>query len=162
VPWSVSRSLAIAGTVVLAVGCDAPSLEQNDLGGDARPDAVAPADIANRNGADSGGDRITGTHLLSGTVTDACTRRGITARVGVGGRRQCSVDGKGSYYFDHLPDGRLALVAFKEGYRLFEVAVSITAEGTIQDIVLQPDTPGGCADPLPADIACVCSLSGCL
>jgi hypothetical protein len=118
--------------------------------------------VANGDGADSSGDWITGTYLLSGTVTNACTRRGTTARVGIAGRRQCSVDGKGSYYFDGLPDGNLALVAFKEGYRLFEVAVSITAEGTIQDIVLQPDTPGGCADPLPADVACVCSLSGCL
>jgi hypothetical protein len=160
VPWSVRRSLEIVGVVVLAVGCDGRALEQNDRG-DARPDAVAPPDGANGNGADSGGDRIIGTHLLSGTVIDACTRRGTTARVGIAGRRQCSVDGKGSYYFDDLPGGKLALVAFKEGYRLFEVAVSITSEGTIQDIVLQPDTPGGCAEPLPADVGCVCVLSGC-
>ncbi|HXI55932.1 MAG TPA: hypothetical protein VNO55_07730 [Polyangia bacterium] len=148
--------------MVLAVGCDARALEPIDLGDARQSDAAAPTDGAQGNGADGSADLTTAAHLLSGTVTDACTRRGTTARVGIAGRRQCSVDGKGSYYFDDLPGGKLALVAFKEGYRLFEVAVSITAQGTIQDIVLHPDTPGDCADPPPADIACVCSLPGCL
>jgi len=69
---------------------------------------------------------------------------------------------KGSYYFDNLPEGNLALIAFKEGYQLFEVAVLITAEGTIQNIVLRPDTEGGCDDPLPADVTCECAIPGCL
>jgi hypothetical protein len=107
----------------------------------------------------------TGTGRLSGSVTDKCTGRGIAARVGIAGRRQCSYDGKGSYYFDNLPEGDLALVAFKQGYKHFEIAVSIVATGNIQNIVLEPDTAdtadGGCGRPPVADVACTCQLPGC-
>jgi hypothetical protein len=105
--------------------------------------------------------RRTGTGMLSGTVTSACTLQGLTARVGIAGRRQCTPQGKGSYYFASLPEGDLALTAFKEGYKLFQGSVKITAGGNIHDIVLMPDTPGGCADPAPPDVACTCALPGC-
>ena len=106
--------------------------------------------------------RRTGTGMLSGTVRSACTlQQGLTARVAIAGRRQCTPPGKGSYYFDSLPEGDLALTAFKEGYKLFQTSVKITAGGNIQDIVLMPDTPGGCADPPPPEVACTCTLPGC-
>jgi hypothetical protein len=105
--------------------------------------------------------RRTGTGMLSGTVTSACTLQGLTARVGIAGRRQCAPPGKGSYYFDSLPEGDLALTAFKEGYKLFQTSVKITPGGNIDNIVLMPDTPGGCADPSPPEVACTCSLPGC-
>lgn len=156
------------GALVLATGCDVRALQQYELmpamdaaAGDTRPDAAAVADVANVDGVRSRDVRV-GARMLSGSVIDACTGRGTDARVGIAGRRQCSVALKGSYYFDNLPEGNLALIAFKEGYKHFEVAVSITAEGTIQDIVLQPDTPRGCADPRPVDVACECNIPGCL
>jgi hypothetical protein len=152
VSWLVSRALPIAA-VVLASGCDVRALQKHELmgGSDAATSDTRP---------DGGGD--VWRRMLSGSVTDACTGRGIAARVGIAGRRQCSAAMKGSYYFDILPEGDLALVAFKEGYRLFEVAVLITAEGTIQDIVLAPDTARGCAAPLPVDVACECTIPGCI
>jgi hypothetical protein len=103
----------------------------------------------------------TGPGMLSGSVLDACTRHAVNARIGVAGRRQCSINGKGSYFFSSLPEGTLALIAFKDGYKHFEVPVVITASGTVQDILLQPDTPQGCAEPLPPDVACVCDMPGC-
>lgn len=103
----------------------------------------------------------TGPGMLSGSVTDACTGQGLDARVGIAGRRMCSSDGKGSYYFSGLPEGNLALIAFKDGYKHVDVAVSINATGTIRSIVMHPDTPRGCADPRPADVACVCDIPGC-
>ncbi len=163
--WSVSYALGL-GALVLVTGCDVGALHHHDLmgagdavAGDTRPDSGAVDVVTGVDGADSG-VRV-GRHTLSGSVTDACTRRGTTARVGIAGHRQCSVDGKGAYYFDNLPAGKLALIAFKEGYKHFEVAVVITPEGTIQDIVLEPDTAYGCADPLPVDVACACEIPGC-
>ena len=100
--------------------------------------------------------------MLSGTVRSACTpQQGTMARIAIAGRRQCAPDGKGSYYFPDVPEGDLALTAFKEGYKLFQVSVTITAGGNIQDILLVPDTPGGCADPPPPNVACTCNLPGC-
>jgi hypothetical protein len=152
VSWSVSRALPVVA-VVMASGCDVRALQEHELlgGSDAATSDTRP---------DGSGDVVP--RMLSGSVTDACTGRGIAARVGIAGRRQCSVAMKGAYYFDNLPEGNLALVAFKEGYKLFEVAVLITAEGTIQDIVLTPDTARGCADRLPVDVACECTLPGCI
>jgi hypothetical protein len=166
VSWSVSHALGI-GALVLATGCDVRALQQYELmpamdaaADDTRPDAATMADVSNADGSGRRDVRIA--RMLSGSVIDACTGRGTDARVGIAGRRQCSVALKGSYYFHNLPEGNLALIAFKEGYQHFEVAVSITSEGTIQDIVLQPDTPHGCADPRPVDVACECNIPGCL
>ncbi|HET6279877.1 MAG TPA: hypothetical protein VFH73_02895 [Polyangia bacterium] len=103
----------------------------------------------------------TGMGILSGSVKDACTGQGIDARVGIAGRRQCTFAGKGSYYFKDLPEVKLALIAFKQGYKAFQVDVIVSAAGTVQDIVLQPDTPGGCADPPPVEVACTCNIPGC-
>jgi hypothetical protein len=103
----------------------------------------------------------TGPGMLSGSVLDACTRHAIDARIGIAGRRQCSMGGKGAYFFTNLPEGTLALIAFKDGYKHFEVPVVITTTGTVQDILLQPDTPQGCAEPLPPDVACICDMPGC-
>jgi hypothetical protein len=164
--WSVSTALA-AAVVAVAAGCDVRPLQEGELANaadaaarDTRPRATGGLD----GGLDLGGSasEVPSRRMLSGSVTDACTGRGTAARVGIAGRRQCSVAMKGSYYFDNLPEGNLALIVFKEGYKLYEVAVLITAEGTIQNIALQPDAEGGCADPLPADVACECDIPGCI
>ena len=177
--------------LVAAAGCDLRTLQQAQLvgGPDATPpDGATDTTGADADSAGSDADAPeaipgcpsipceafetcepstmrctlrTGPGMLSGGVLDACTGHAVTARIGIAGRRLCSVVGKGSYFFNNLPEGTLALIAFKEGYKPFEAPVVITAAGTIKDILLQPDTPLGCAEPPPPEVACVCNLPGC-
>jgi hypothetical protein len=100
----------------------------------------------------------TGPGMLSGTVTDACSRNGIDARIGIAGRRQCSAFGKGSYFFTGLPLGRLEIAAYKDGYELHAAPIEIVAGGVLHDIELV--RIGGCQSTPPLS-PCTCTEPSC-
>ncbi len=128
------------------------------------PSRCVPADCAFDQYCDEISGRCAsrfGAGMLSGVVRDACSGEALDARVGIAGQRQCSPTGKGNYFFSNLPLGTLKLAAFKVGYRPYDATIVIDRGGTIQDIVLDRDTPGGCSDPRPATAACTCTEPGC-
>ena len=101
----------------------------------------------------------TGSGMLSGVVTDACSGLGIAALVGIAGQHVCSYQSKGSYFVNGLPFGMLKLAAAKTGYELQGDTVDIVAGGVVHDIRLM--RAGGCTAPAPADSACSCTASSC-
>jgi hypothetical protein len=101
-----------------------------------------------------------GSGMLSGTVSDACTGAGISALVGIAGQHVCSYQTKGSYFVNGLPLGMLKLAAAKTGYELYGDTVEIATGGVVHDIRMV--RVGGCDAGAPADNACSCTTSSCL
>jgi len=141
-----------------AAGTDAGS--GGGGGGDA---SVCPASCP----ADQFCDELTGrcvpssgSGMLSGVVTDACSGVGIAALVGIAGQHVCSYQTKGSYYANALPLGTLKLAAAKTGYELYGDTVDIVTGGVVHDIRLM--RVGGCDAPAPADNICTCTASSCM
>ena len=99
--------------------------------------------------------------MISGVVVSACTGNGLGAQVGIAGRHVCSDRTKGSFFLSGLPVGTLKLAVAKTGYKLYDATIIVATGGTIADVAFQPDTPGGCADPPPADVVCSCGDGGC-
>jgi hypothetical protein len=100
-----------------------------------------------------------GSAMLSGVVTDACSGAGLAALVGIAGQHVCSYQIKGSYFVNGLPLGTLKLAAAKTGYELYGDTVEIVTGGVVHDIRLMRG--GGCTAPLPADNACTCTTASC-
>jgi len=102
----------------------------------------------------------TGTSMLSGVVTDACSKWGVEALVGIAGQHQCSPAGKGAFYFAQLPIGKLKLAVAKPGYELFETTVVIVPGGNVQNVALTRQ--GGCSAPdTSSTVTCSCTDAGC-
>ena len=156
-----------------ADGLDAAAGTQGDAdggGGDAVTDAgIADASdwgCAQACAADQFCDELTGrcapssgTGMLSGVVTDACSGAPLSALIGIAGHHTCSYPGKGSYFFSTLPLGMLKLTVAKDGYELYGATVDIAAGGVVHDISMA--RVGGCAAPATADVACTCTTSSC-
>lgn len=98
----------------------------------------------------------TGAGMLSGVVTDRCTGRPLSAKVGIAGRHVCSYEGKGSYFFTNLPLGTLRLAVALDGYDLVSMTVVIAPGGSLADVAMTRTAPLTCADPAPVVPACTC------
>ncbi len=98
----------------------------------------------------------TGTGMLSGVVTDRCSGRPLSAKVGIAGRHMCSFEGKGSFFFTNLPLGTLRLAVALDGYDLVSMTVVIAPGGTVADVAMTRAAPLTCADPGPVVPACTC------
>jgi hypothetical protein len=100
-----------------------------------------------------------GTGMISGQVFDDCSGDGISALVGIAGKRMCSFQGKSAFFFTQIPLGKLKLAAWKDGYELYGLTVDVIPGGLVKDIRLM--RVGGCTAPQPADVACSCTTPTC-
>ncbi|HVT07810.1 MAG TPA: carboxypeptidase-like regulatory domain-containing protein [Polyangia bacterium] len=98
----------------------------------------------------------TGTGMLSGVVTDRCSGRPLSAKIGIAGQHMCSYEGKGSYFFTNLPLGTLRLAVALDGYDLVSMSVVIAPGGSVADVAMTRAAPLTCADPGPVAPACTC------
>ncbi|MFL5304811.1 MAG: hypothetical protein ACJ8F1_06335 [Polyangia bacterium] len=102
-----------------------------------------------------------GAGMLSGVVTDRCSGRPLSAKVGIAGRHMCSYEGKGSYFFTNLPVGTLRLAVALDGYELVSMTVVVAPGGSVADVAMTRAAPLTCADPGPVVPACTCAEPTC-
>jgi len=128
-----------------------------------RADAAPPPCTATSCAAEQFCDELTGrctartgTGMLSGVVTDRCSGRPLSAKVGIAGRHMCSFEGKGSYFFTNLPLGTLRLAVALDGYDLVSMTVVVAPGGSVADVAMTRAAPLTCADPGPVVPACTC------
>jgi hypothetical protein len=161
---AVGPDVSVDATVDIAVG--------PDVGADASADG---SDAVGACGMPCASDQLcdeltgtcvarTGPGILSGVVFDKCGAMPLGALVGIAGRQQCSFQGKGAYFFNDLPLGKLTLAAALAGYDATSTTIEIVPGGVRQDLTLTRTgaAPGGdgCDVARPQTV-CTCTAPTC-